>query len=1121
MILLHAIWSLAAGEDGGPTFFLWGEDLDRTSDRPVPGVRTECQPLPFLASPREVRSHLRKVADGILYECAEPADVDLLWPSRHGVPLPSRFPRRRVLAHPHFQPWKVRGLSVPPADALCFLTGLPREAPAPVLYGGSLRFWVEAGSFCLGLIARQRFLPTVFTDGSNGSRRHVAEWRPVLTDEMDRSAAELLVRAMPGVCRSEVPSAAARRRGRAALLIGRVLGRAISQADPELLLRDFLESVLDATLRRLLAEEGFPETARRGGPTRIFGGPLGAWLRALGWIDGEVGGEPQLLDEFARDVRQWNDALSEPAPGAYRTAFRLLPPSEEGEPESWTLEFHLQDRTDPDLLIPAARVWETPGTELAWGGRVFERPQDQLLEDLGRASRVFPPLERALETALPARTSLNLEEAYSFLSQAAPLLRESGFGILLPSWWEEETARPRLRLRLSPDGSGREVEEDFDAGSGRSAGGGSDAEPGGAGGTQAESMTAGAWEHSIESVAVQPIADPEGPDSAWPIPTALGATALIQYEWQVALGSEILTADEFRRLTALKQPLVRVRGRWFEFHPEKTASIEEILSVRAERRTLTLAEAVRWGTGGLDPRFDLPPPEVHADGWVGRLMESVRGTDAPAPIRMGEGFVGVLRPYQERGVGWLEFMRQCGLGACLADDMGLGKTVQLIALLLHERSLGRPERGPIRPTLVLCPMSVVGNWQREIERFAPSLRVLVHHGLRRLRDHAFLPEVSANDVVITTYALAHRDRALLRRVEWERLVLDEAQNIKNPSTLQARAVRSFRALTRVALTGTPLENRLAELWSILDTLNPGYLGTRAEFRRTFGVPIERYRDPRRRTTLRRLVQPFLLRRLKVDPDVIRDLPEKLEMRVFCNLTREQATIYQAVVSDMLGAIEGSSGIARRGLILAALTRLKQVCNHPAHYLQDGSAVEGRSGKVARLFEMLEEILAVGDRALVFTQFTEMGWMLQSHLADRLRTEVLFLHGGTPKGARDRMVDRFQDKNGPPIFILSLRAGGTGLNLTAATHVFHFDRWWNPAVEDQATDRAFRIGQTRNVQVHKLVCVGTLEEKIDAMIMEKRELASSIVGAGEQWLTELDTAQLREVLSLSRDAVSEG
>lgn len=352
-------------------------------------------------------------------------------------------------------------------------------------------------------------------------------------------------------------------------------------------------------------------------------------------------------------------------------------------------------------------------------------------------------------------------------------------------------------------------------------------------------------------------------------------------------------------------------------------------------------------------------------------------------------------------------------------------------------------------------------------------------------------------------------------------MLDEAQNIKNPSAKQTHAIRSLKVTRRLALTGTPVENRLSELWSIMEFLNPGYLGSANHFRRSFSIAIEKYHDTESLGRLRRLVQPFLLRRVKTDPSVIKDLPDKMEMKVFCNLTREQASLYQAVVNDMLEKIQASDGVERKGLVLATLTKLKQVCNHPAHFLRDGSPLPGRSGKLLRLGEMLEEAMAEGDRALVFTQFAEMGRLLQGHLQDALGRETLFLHGGTPRRARDQMVRRFQDEtNGPAVFILSLKAGGTGLNLTAANHVFHFDRWWNPAVEAQATDRAFRIGQERNVQVHKYVCVGTLEERIDQLIEKKKDLAESVVGSGEGWLTEMSTDQLRELLVLSSEAVME-
>jgi SNF2 family DNA or RNA helicase len=417
-------------------------------------------------------------------------------------------------------------------------------------------------------------------------------------------------------------------------------------------------------------------------------------------------------------------------------------------------------------------------------------------------------------------------------------------------------------------------------------------------------------------------------------------------------------------------------------------------------------------------------------------------------------------------------------------------------------------------------MSLVGNWQREASRFAPSLAVHVHHGAERSTGRAFARAVSKADLVITTYALVVRDQELLERVEWGRVALDEAQNVKNPEAKQARAVRSLRAKGRVALTGTPVENRLTELWSIMEFLNPGILGTRDAFRKRLAMPIERFRDDRAAETLKRVTAPFVLRRLKTDRSIIVDLPDKFEMKVFCNLTREQATLYQAVVDDMLKRLEEVEGIQRKGVILSTMTKLKQVCNHPAHLLGDGSRLAGRSGKLARLEEILEEVISEGDRALCFTQYTEMGALLHDHLEERTGCAVPFLHGGVPKSRRDEMVEAFQSPQGPPLFLLSLKAGGVGLNLTAANQVVHFDRWWNPAVEDQATDRAFRIGQRKDVQVRKFVCVGTVEERIDAMIEEKKALANRIVGTGESWLTELSVADLRQVISLSPEAVSQ-
>jgi SNF2 family DNA or RNA helicase len=508
----------------------------------------------------------------------------------------------------------------------------------------------------------------------------------------------------------------------------------------------------------------------------------------------------------------------------------------------------------------------------------------------------------------------------------------------------------------------------------------------------------------------------------------------------------------------------------------------------------------------------LPLTAVDADGWLGDLL-SGQADRRLEPMAAPDGFGGELRPYQQRGLAWLSFLGELGLGAVLADDMGLGKTVQLLALVAAAPAG--------QPTLLVCPMSLVGNWQREAARFTPDLRVHVHHGADRLEGDDLAAALAGADLVITTYGIAARDIAALRTVRWARVVCDEAQVIKNHATAQARAVRALPAAARIALTGTPVENQLSELWSIMEFTNPGLLGSAQAFRERYAIPVERHGDPEAAERLRRITRPFVLRRLKTDKSIISDLPEKQEMKVWCNLTQEQASLYQATVTDMLSRIDDASDdITRRGLVLATMAKLKQVCNHPAHLLGDGSRLAGRSGKLARLEEICTEIAADGDKALCFTQYAEFGRMLQPYLAARIGCTVLFLHGGTGKKQRDALVARFQEADEPVLFLLSLKAGGTGLNLTAASHVIHIDRWWNPAVEEQATDRAFRIGQRRDVQVRKFVCVGTLEERIDAMIEEKKALAEQIIGTGESWLAGLSTARLREVITLSPDAVPE-
>jgi len=600
--------------------------------------------------------------------------------------------------------------------------------------------------------------------------------------------------------------------------------------------------------------------------------------------------------------------------------------------------------------------------------------------------------------------------------------------------------------------------------------------------------------------------------------SGLSLEAVMAFRWEVALAGETLSARDLLALAKAKAPLVRFRGQWVAVDPAELAEARRLLA--AGGGTLGAPEALAAALGEAARRPDITAPidvvaEGHVAAVIARLRKGLGGGGASVP----RDFHGTLRAYQERGLGWLVQMADLGLGACLADDMGLGKTIQLLALLLHRRR-ARPEDQ--RPALLVCPTSVVGNWEREVARFAPSLPVVRHYGPDRARAAAALEGAPPGAMVVTTYGLLRRDAEVLSGVGWSVAALDEAQNIKNAASRTARAARALRAGFRVALTGTPVENRLAELWSISEYLNPRLLGPLEAFRREVAVPIERYGRDDVAERFRRVVRPFILRRLKSDPAIIQDLPRKLEMKVVCTLTHEQASLYQAAVDETMRAIESSDGIQRRGLVLALITALKQICNHPAHYLGESSPLAGRSGKLDRLHEMLEEAVAAGDRALVFTQFREMGDRLVAELTRALGTEVPFLHGGVSRAARDAMVQRFQqDPRGPQIFVLSVKAGGTGLNLTAASHVFHFDRWWNPAVEDQATDRAYRIGQQRAVQVYKLLCAGTVEEKVDQMLERKRDLAARIVGQGEQWITELDDAALRALFALAPDAVVAG
>jgi SNF2 family DNA or RNA helicase len=593
-----------------------------------------------------------------------------------------------------------------------------------------------------------------------------------------------------------------------------------------------------------------------------------------------------------------------------------------------------------------------------------------------------------------------------------------------------------------------------------------------------------------------------------------GKEALV--EWKMVIGDEEISDVEIARAEQAGATLLHTGHRWVRIDADelrrKRAKLTELQTTKAVVNPIELLRLANDEDLETNVR-DVPGASRTSDGaqgdWVRELLAGLPD-ERLDETRESPEFAGELRHYQRRALSWLQFLARLGLGGCLADDMGLGKTATTLAHLLE-----RPG-----PHLVVCPLSVVRNWSQEAARFTPKLDVRIHHGANRSQgihdDDSLFTSDPERLLVITTYGLLPRDLAHLGDVAWSTVVLDEAQMVKNPNTKAARAVRQLRAGQKLALTGTPVENRLSELWSILDAVNPGLLGSLPKFRERFGTPIERHGDEAAAARLRHITQPFILRRTKADKRLLPDLPDKIEQIAYAKLTREQATLYQQVVDQLLADAEQTKGMRRRGLVLAALMRLKQICNHPAHALGDGSRLAGRSGKLARFDELVTELLDADERALVFTQFREMGELLRTHVNEQFHFDAPFLHGGVTRHGRDRMVDAFQDGSGPPLLLVSLKAGGTGLNLTAASQVIHYDRWWNPAVEDQATDRAWRIGQDRTVNVHKLVCEGTVEERIGVVIDDKRKLAESVVGTGEAWLSELSTDELRDLVVLEMD-----
>ena len=764
--------------------------------------------------------------------------------------------------------------------------------------------------------------------------------------------------------------------------------------------------------------------------------------------------EFHLSEDVWKSWKLWKNNLSYDQFGApFQVCFRLNASNDE-DGEDWGIETLMQSKHDPSFMISLNQYWREKKEKSKLFSKMLGTSVDRtLLLQIGYASRIYPLLERLFEENMQVNEiNITTEAAFQFLKEDAWSLHACGYHIIVPSWWTSKgRLKAKVKLKATKNKSG-----DGDK------------------------------------------------------PTAyFSAEGLIKFNYQYAIGDHEVTPEEWQQLIQSKSELVYFRGAWVEIDLAEMQQMQKLIETSNKDKNIGSIKDLLMMSADDDLY------EVEFDAEIEGMISGLQNRDKLEQLSSPDNLQATLRPYQERGLSWLTYLENLGMGSCLADDMGLGKTMQVIALLLKS-----PKD---RSALLVAPTSVVGNWMREIQKFAPSLKCIVHHGAKRSKKEDFQKLVDNYDLIITSYGLVRKDKTLFSDISWSRLIIDEAQNIKNPSATQSKVLYKIQADNKIALTGTPIENRLMDLWSIFNFLNPGFLGTQAMFKKGFELPIQRDNAQHQTKVLKRLVEPFILRRLKTDKNIIQDLPDKVEQKVYCELTTEQASIYQSIVNEVEAQMKDSEeleGRSKHTIILSTLLRLKQCCNHPTQVLQDGSVFStDRSAKLQRLIELVKEAVNNHESILIFSQFTEICEKLNTLLKTEHGITTYYLHGGTARQKREKMINEFQTPESPAsVFILSLKAGGVGITLTKANHVIHFDRWWNPAVENQATDRAYRIGQKKTVFAHKFITMGTIEERIDQMLEDKQKVSDMIVGNDESWISKLDTKSFLKLIKLSKSSM---